>query len=73
MTPFDGKCQNLQKTPTHFLRQLSPFQRYENLLFFTLKSSSDTMTPFDSNQKIYKRHFFCASSYRFRDINILNV
>ena len=30
ITPFDGKCQNLPMSPTTFLRQLLPFQRYKN-------------------------------------------
>ena len=35
ITPFDGKCQNLQKTPTHFCARYCRF-RYINILTFKM-------------------------------------
>ena len=33
----DGKCQNLQMSPTYFLRQFLLFQRYKKFTFVTFK------------------------------------
>ena len=77
MTPFDGKCENLQK----ILCEL--FQRYYNFNFNCLPSKSRSsskctilvMTSFDGkcqNLQTTPTHF-CTGSYRFRYVRIWNV
>ena len=78
ITPFDGKCQNLQRPPTHYCASL-PFQRYTNFTIFLPKEGQSHGVQFSplhhliANVRIYTHlpHIFCASSYRFRDITIL--
>ena len=62
ITPFDGKCQNLQIFPTHFCASSYCFR---DIIFYLKKRSRSwrsrslsAITPFDDKCQIYKRHFF---------------
>ena len=78
MTPFDGKCQNLLKTSTLFLRQLLSFQECNNFKILNFKQcfkvmeynfGSDTIR-WQVSKSTTVSHTFCASSYLFRDIKL---
>ena len=79
MTPFDGKCLNLQKTPTHFFTSSYRFRDKKIKNIWPSKSWSRSqskifaMTTSDGKCQNLQKTPFCASSYCFRDINILIV
>ena len=74
MTAFDGKCQNLQKTPTQFALDLT----VPEILKFkclTLKVDVGHVIQFShskASDKIYKRPLqLCARYYHLRYIKML--
>ena len=80
LTPFDGKCQNLQKTPTHFFASSDRFRDIQILKVLASKvcwsqSTIFAFTPFDGKcqylQKTPTR--FCASSLILFQRNYTNL
>ena len=60
MTPFDGKCQNLQMSPTQFCASFYRFSDIKIANFYLQKAGQDHRVPFSqlhhstANDNIYR-------------------
>ena len=73
---FNGKCQNLQKNPTHFCATSSNFTviQIKKMLTFKKVGQGHRMQFSQLHHSMANiKYTFCARSYRFRYITISNL